>query len=292
MATSVVIAGLVLSTARATTVASAQDAPTAEALRLEITYLGNAGFLLADGEHTVLVDGLFGSGLSGYPSVDAERRERLESATPPFDEVDIILATHHHADHFNAAAVARHLRANPRALFLSTPQAVERLRTEVSDFAPFAGRAHGILPAEGERHHVRLLGLDITLLHLHHGRNRQPPVGNLGFLLELGGRKLLHVGDTVASAEEFAVYELAKERIGVALVPFWLLSDASWRGVVREQIAPDEIVAMHLPVPDAPAGYFAPSKDLDDLIERIRTAYPDARVFSTPTVESVSLDER
>ena len=39
-----------------------------------------------------------------------------------------MLASHHHGDHFDAEAVARHLASNPGARFVSTRQAVDRLQ--------------------------------------------------------------------------------------------------------------------------------------------------------------------
>ena len=54
------------------------------------------------------------------------------------DNVDLILATHNHADHFDPIAVGRHLRANPEARFVSTKQAVKSLRDRVEDFEAIA----------------------------------------------------------------------------------------------------------------------------------------------------------
>jgi len=265
----------------------AQD--PADADRLEITYLGNEGFLLGDGRHTVLIDALYGDGLSGYAAVDEEVRSAIESGQPPYDEVDIVLATHHHADHFNALAVARHLRANPRSVFLSTPQAVERMKREVEGFASLEHRAHGILPSEGTRHTVRLLGLDIELLNLHHGRERNPPVENLGFLLELGGRRLLHVGDTMATGREFADYGVPNDRVDIAFLPVWLTAYEPWETVVSEGISPAELIIMHLPVPDAPDTYFSPFDGLGGLLQAVETRHPGARVFHSDSLDETAL---
>ena len=47
---------------------------------VELTYLGNEGFLIAAGETRVLVDALYGEGLRGYPVVPPAERRRLEEA--------------------------------------------------------------------------------------------------------------------------------------------------------------------------------------------------------------------
>ncbi|MFQ5351382.1 MAG: MBL fold metallo-hydrolase, partial [Thermoanaerobaculia bacterium] len=98
----------------------AATAGAGEAPEVQVIYLANEGFLLEAGETKVLVDALFGEGLRGYPVVPAPIRAELEGARGRFAGVDLILASHFHGDHFDAAAVARHLRANPGAVFLST----------------------------------------------------------------------------------------------------------------------------------------------------------------------------
>ncbi len=67
---------------------------------LEITYVANEGFLLAGGGKKVLIDALFDGGIAGYPTIPDELRPSLEQARPPFDGVDLVLATHFHGDHF------------------------------------------------------------------------------------------------------------------------------------------------------------------------------------------------
>ena len=71
-----------------------------------MTWLGQAGFVLSDADHTVAVDPF----LSDFPG-------RLLPATlEPRDlaQVDVILATHEHADHLDLAALAEVRRLSPR----------------------------------------------------------------------------------------------------------------------------------------------------------------------------------
>ena len=96
--------------------------------RIEIMYLANEGFLLTSGDHKVLIDGLFREG-GDYATLSLESRETVETALPPFDTVDVVLATHHHADHFHAVAVCRFLDSNPLAQFVSTQQALDQMRS-------------------------------------------------------------------------------------------------------------------------------------------------------------------
>ena len=81
-----------------------------------VTFLANEGVLLSAGNRKVLIDALFQEYRPMYALPPDSTRRALQAARPPFDGVDLILATHHHGDHYQPAQVAAHMRANPRAV--------------------------------------------------------------------------------------------------------------------------------------------------------------------------------
>ena len=248
---------------------------------VRITYLANEGFLLEAGETRVLVDALFGDGLSGYPVVPAAVRADLEGARGRFAGVDLVLASHFHGDHFDAAAVVRHLKANPKAVFLSTRQAVAELRRELGPAAEGLELV-AALPEEGETTRLELPGVAVEVLNLHHGRDRRPPVENLGLVLRLGGLTLLHVGDTEASEADLRPYRESLAGVEVWMLPSWLLGEPAWRAA-RDWSAKDGWqIAMHLPAASAPRSWFGAAGDLDAYLASLREALPDAWVPVEP----------
>lgn len=245
---------------------------------LEVTYLANEGFMLVGGGRKVLIDALFGEGLRGYAVVSPAQRELLEQARAPFDDVDALFATHFHDDHFNAAAVLAHLTNNSQAFFFSTNQAAEKLRA-VPQFDAVKTRVVTTLPKEGERIHTGHRGIYVQLLNIHHGRGR--PIENLGFLIELAGKRILHIGDSFAEAAVFQKYELIKDRIDVAFLPSWyfLEKDAKtaedFRLAIRTHIQPRHIVVMHLG-PDAANATSSWAQQWP----RIKSEFPNAVYFA------------
>ena len=260
--------------------AAASAAPAADgAPGVAVTHLANEGFLIEAGETRVLVDALTGDGLRGYPAVPRPLRDELEGARGRFAGVDLILVSHYHADHFDAAAVARHLKANPAAVFLSTPQAVEELRAELGDDA----RGLEILavhPAEGASARIELPGVEVEALNLHHGRGR--PIENLALILRLGGLELLHVGDTVTAASDLEPYREQLRAVDVWLIPDWLLGEPAWQAARARADGETWLVAMHLPEPAAPPDYFGSAGSLEARVARIREALPEAWVPLEP----------
>ncbi len=234
------------------------------AVGVEITYLANEGFLIAAGEAKLVIDALF-PGLDGYPRVPGRLVADLDAGRPPFDGIDLALATHHHPDHFGASEVARFLSSNPLP-FLSSGQAVERLRA-------VGAPPTAISPGPGEAAVVEAAGITVRTLDLHHGPGG---VENLGFLIEVEGLKILHIGDTEATLEDFKPLGLAEAGIDVALLPVWYLTEPQWREVVVEAIRPGRIVAMHLAERTAPASWFGSAGGFERRIEQIENAWPDA----------------
>ena len=252
---------------------------------LEVHYLANEGFLIEGGGKRVLVDGLFGDGILGYPVVPSELRFELETGVGKWGDIQVVLATHHHGDHFDPGAVARFLEANRAAVFVSTPQAVRRLTagltTGDSERTELLTRVHGILPVEGAVEHLEISGIAIDLLNLHHGR-RSPPVENLGLAVTLGDTRFLHFGDTEAKTEDFEPYLELLRGTDLAVLPFWFLS-SEWRAdMVRELIRPRWIVVSHMPTPNAAPSHFARWQSFENLIRVIETAFPKARLPRRP----------
>lgn len=246
---------------------------------IQVTTLGNEGFLIESGDTSVMIDGLY-HGLGGYVAPTEEQRRARERAEPPFDTVDLVLASHHHPDHFDARVVGAFLRANHKAVFVSTPNAVELLRDSGEGVPSISDRMQGICPAEGETKSLEVDGIQIEILNLHHGRDRILPVENLGFVIGMNGVNFLHLGDTLATAEELAPLDLSAREIDVAFVPYWHLLDMESARSFLDTIGASTVVAMHLPAADAPPSYLDPASDLDGLIRMVEEAAPGVIVLT------------
>ncbi|MCI0486353.1 MAG: MBL fold metallo-hydrolase [Blastocatellia bacterium] len=244
---------------------------------VEVTYIANEGFLIASGEQKVLVDALVREGVKPYPVPSSATRERLEKAQSPFDGVDLVLASHFHPDHFDPLAVAEHLANNPQARFISTRQSVEKLKTAFDRYEAIESRVTGLLPKEGERMSLTHGGINLQILNIHHGRNR--PFENLGLLFEVGGRKFLHIGDSEASADDFKSYDLVKDKIDVAFIPYWYFMSDDWKRAIRQHLKPAQIIVMHLPVLSEKSEFIEKRGGWTKVFSDIKAEFPNAVIF-------------
>ncbi len=221
-------------------------APAADTT-LTITYLANEGLLLCSADAGVLIDVLFRAGIDPYAKVPPDALEAAEMAQPPYD-VDAVLVSHPHRDHFDPASVARHLENNPSARLISSQQVVDAVQ---GVDAEMGGQMVAVTPDWGQRDTVQAGGARIDVLRIRHGSRRNYGIHNLGHIIELGGKKVLHIGDAEMDPAHFAPFNLPDAGVDVALIPFWFLTDATGRSIVNQHIRPNHIIAVHLPPSEA-----------------------------------------
>jgi len=117
---------------------------------------------------------------------------------------------------------------------------------------------------------MKVAGIDFEILRLRHGTGRHAEIQNLGHIIKLGGKKLLHVGDADTSIENFDKFNLDEEGIDVAFLPDWFLLGTEGQSLIRDHIKPKQIVAVHV----------SPS-DGEKVTTQIKQAFPTAIAFIT-----------
>lgn len=220
--------------------APAGDESTGDA-PLRICHVANAGFMIESGGRKVLLDALVGGGLADYPAPGDAENERLETGQPPYDGVDIVFASHRHADHFNARAMRRHMRENPGTHYILTPGAFSMIEA-----LGLPEGARGRITALWEARPVPLDigGIALTLYSVDHSQDQTPQ--NLGLLLGLGGRTFFHPGDMFTSADRMAENGIAGLSMDYLLAPYWILG-GDMAQVTQAAFDAGAVIPMHFP---------------------------------------------
>ena len=250
---------------------------------LVITFLANEGVMISSGGTTVLIDALFGEGLSGYGIVTQPTRTALERGQPPFDRVNAVLATHIHNDHFEARPVFEHLKHNVSATFISSSEAVRQVHAvDAASARAMAPRLIGIDPPRAQRVRVATAGTaTIYALGLPHGPDAEPV--NVGFVVDIGGRRVMHVGDGDVRPNEFASLKLGELGIDVALLSPHYLTNPGLREAVRRDIKPKTVAVIHgPPLGRAPGLLDRLRGGWGRVVRNGRRAFPDAPLFTRP----------
>ncbi len=230
--------------------------------KAQITYVGNAGFLINIGDKKILIDALF-KGFAGNYEVPQNIQKKLKLAQAPFNEVDLILVTHAHGDHFNADMVRQHMKNNPRAIFASTQQVVDRLNG-------FSDRSIIFNPSKGKSDKKKIRDFSIETFFLPHGPNSK--IMNIGFLVSVNGITFFQTGDAdfeQFTFDEFRSLQLPERKIDLAFIQhYYLREDFLSKKFVNEAIGGNYIIPIH---------YHFTNPPFDKSI--VLQNYPDAIIF-------------
>jgi L-ascorbate metabolism protein UlaG (beta-lactamase superfamily) len=268
------LAFLVLGSAVGLSVAGEQPA--------QVTYIANEGFIVEVGAQRIVIDGLFFDATIDFCDAPTPvMREQMENASGPFKNVDLLLFTHRHRDHFTAGVVVKHLLNNPRAIVVGPPQVITDLRRETGWTAALEERAKETRLDLFASSELEVHGITIRASRLRHGvylitdektgeeRNKHENVENLAYLVEISGAKFVHIGDAfLRENSEFFDHEFfAKQKIDLVFMEGW--SDESL-ALLDEWMSPGEVVFMHLP---------ADKERVDLIADYIHTKLPNAMFF-------------
>ncbi len=235
---------------------------------LSITYIGNEGIVIETGKQQIVIDGLHDKYLM-YTTLEQPQLDDLINARKPFERVSLILASHFHLDHFNAKMVGAHLQNNPKARFIGTQQAANDFAKVFAGFEQIKDRVQPTMPNFKERIDLTFGDVKVSVLRLWHSGPLRA-TENLGYLLTVNSKKLLHVGDADMSVENYEPYKLTSEKIDVAFLPYWYLLDSKGAAFVRQHIPAKQVVAVHIPPADA-----------ESVTKKIKAAYPEAICFTS-----------
>lgn len=244
--------------------------PSSQTAPVEITYIANEGVLISAGGKQLLIDGLHREYQRAYAFLPAAEREKIETAKAPFDQVDLVLVSHMHLDHFHAESVGLHLQHNPKALLVSSHQVVDQVEKNFKNYQAIRARVTASTPPAAQRVAMRVAGIDFEILGLRHTGARHATIQNLGHVVKVGGKKILHIGDADMATDNFEKFNLDEEGIDIAFLPMWFLIDSEGQTLVREHIKPRQIIAVHIsPV------------DSERTAAQIKQAFPGAITFTT-----------
>lgn len=198
---------------------------------VEVTFICNEGFLFTSSQgQKVLVDA-FPVKPSPFGALSPEQRTLIEKAQPPFDQIDLILITHDHYDHYDFNLLRKHMKNDPKTILVS----VENITYNFARLYP--DRVVTIKAEEGESKTLELNGIKVDALGLRQqscsanspSGGRRYDYSHIGFLVTLDGKRILHTGDfddTIGLPSNLG-------EIDLALMPHWATSEPQAKHIIQ-----------------------------------------------------------
>jgi len=238
---------------------------------ISITYIANEGFMIESRDKKILIDALFMQNNTNdyldHPS--SEIIQKMKSGHPPFHQIDLILASHDHEDHFHPVVVIECMKHNPNALFVSTPHVVDMLKLQSESYEMIKKRVQPIELDWYEKTEQILSGIPITIIRTHHDWLRIN-LQNQMHLIKLGDVTIFHEGDSPGDTETFESLWLENEQIDIAFVQ-WQCTKERIK-ILKNHIRPKHIILMHIP----PSRIQLAKKNAESLKE----LFPSVTVFN------------
>jgi L-ascorbate metabolism protein UlaG (beta-lactamase superfamily) len=235
---------------------------------VDVTFLANAGFLIQGLHFSFLIDAFLREPVGIYGALPTETYKDLVQAKDPFDGFTIVLVSHDHPDHVQYRGLEKFLASNNKAELMAAPRVLNALRSSARDFEAIQRRLCPVETVPGSMKRAKQEEVTIDFFRLEHGGKNSADVQNLGHVIEMGGVRLLHVGDAEPTAENFAPYDLEKRAIDVAFVPYWFFGTPEGSRVLHEKIHARTVVACHVP----------PS-EWEKLSDLMKAQFPDVVLF-------------
>ena len=189
---------------------------------LKLTLTANAGVILEQKKHTVLVDALHREKTYEFSTLTAQQSENLlERYTR--EQPDLYLTTHFHPDHYSASLLERARKKWPACIF----------------FGPDADL--------GRAFHFSVAGISVDAAVLPHDGKEYKDVINYGYFLGIEGCNILFLGDCATTAASSVGALVAGRRVDLAVLNFpWVCLDHA-RATVEKVILPQAVAVVHLP---------------------------------------------
>ncbi len=205
---------------------------------VRVIFVANSGFLIEAGGEKVMID----APMTGYEAgalMPSYEWDLLANAEPPFDDIDLILISHNHADHFDAEGVREYMRKSPLTVLVSTSQVVEQL-------SEFGNRVIAVNPIAGEPASMQVDGIGVEALYLSHptAPSVKEEVFNNGYIVTMSDVTFFHSGDISELADVFA-YDLSSRGIDLAFIPYPYIQTTTDARNIEQNIGATHVFPSH-----------------------------------------------
>lgn len=212
-----------------------------------VTYVANAGVLINLAGKKILIDALCNSSLPIFQNTPVDIYNQIMRNISPYDNIDLILITHNHEDHFDAKMIGQYLDQHVNTVVISTEGVISELRNRISD--PKDPRLIAINPQLYCAERIRVKDIDIQAFSMTHDGKEYVDVKNLAFLITYG-RIILHIGDAAPIKDNYQALNLRQHNIDLLIANFPYVGLPSARQIIKDYINPKSIAVVHLPIKD------------------------------------------
>lgn len=175
----------------------------------------------------------------------------------PFKHLKALVFTHNHVDHFSARLTLAALRHHPETRLIADEASIDALLDLSASTTGLLDRKRiRIVTAsadQAESASIAVPPFTFTPIRFEHEGRRFADIVNIGFLVTVGGLRILCPGDARISAENFAslacLQDPVQNPIDAAVLMFPYVSTGRGQSLIRDVIRPRRLIVVHWPDP-------------------------------------------
>ncbi|MFR1386707.1 MAG: MBL fold metallo-hydrolase [Anaerotignum sp.] len=197
-----------------------------------IVYISNAAILLQYRGVKVLIDGLYRDTSGYFSQLPDAVWESMQQGMGEISNVDYLMFTHSHADHFYEPYVSKYLQKNA-------------VKGYAAPFSSESLKGCTAIVFDSEKKAVLEVDIVCGYLDIRHLDPRFYHVTNRCYLIEMGEKRILFLGDADYQAETYGA--LHGVEIDIAFVTPVFFNHETGRKILQEMLHIRKIILYHLP---------------------------------------------
>jgi len=215
------------------------------------TYLGNEAVLISAAVGKVLFDPFFHNNYGSYQLVPDDIRQAIFDGKAPYNDIDLIVISHAHGDHFSADDSLAYLKGNKTTKLLAPKQAIDLVQ-ELPGSDDVAEQLIALDLEVGDKPIIKSLGaFEVESVRIPHaGWPSRKEVSNLVHRVSFDGKfSVIHMGDADPNDIHFKPYveHWTKIRSSLAFPPYWFYTSKEGPMIMSDRLNIDRSVGVHVP---------------------------------------------
>ena len=228
---------------------------TGQKKELKITYLANCGFLYESDKSKVLIDPL-GTEFGNFFYLPSEEiKNNIVNGKIPFNNIDLLLITHIHGDHFNAKLSESFLLTNSKAKMICPPQVYKQMKDSCSNFAKIESQIISPDLSFNELKKIKINEFSVSVIRMQHGTDRSlkglsfsdyteyEKTENFGYVIHFNTKNIFHQGDACLKINEKALKNIGCS-IDVSHLSYFDWDSISLN-ILKKELKPETVIFMH-----------------------------------------------
>jgi L-ascorbate metabolism protein UlaG (beta-lactamase superfamily) len=227
--------------------------------QVTVTYIANCGFLYQTEKARVLIDP-FGTEYGNYFYLpDTTTRQNITNGNAAFKNIDLVLITHIHGDHFNAKLAERFLLKHHKAKMICPQQVYNQMKDSCPNFKTIAARLFSPAINMNEACRTTLNNIPVNIIRMQHGSDRNldsisyshytdyEKTENFGYVIQLKNKHIFHQGDACLKINKKALSKIDVP-IDIAHLGYFDWDETSY-SILKAGLKARNVIFMHGTIP-------------------------------------------